>query len=77
MAKDTNRSIITTLFRKNILFYIMDKFKHKALYILLLQEINRSLFYYRHILHTLQTLNYQLEDAEAYYLTTIFERKAN
>lgn len=55
----------------------MDKFKHKALYILLLQEINRSLFYYRHILHTLQTLNYQLEDAEAYYLTTIFERKAN
>lgn len=55
----------------------MDKSKHKALYILVLQDINRTLFYYHPILHTLQTLNYQLEDVEAYYLTTIFERKAN
>jgi len=79
MAKGINSSMITTLFRKDILFYIMDKLKHKALYIFLLQKINRPLFYYRPILHTLQTqtLNYQLEDVEAYYLTTIFERKAN
>ncbi|RDZ18873.1 hypothetical protein C3744_00290 [Priestia megaterium] len=69
--------MITTLFTKDTLFYTMDKFESKALYILLLQEINRPLFYYRPILHTSLTLKYQLGDVEAYYLTTIFERKVN